>query len=428
LLPFPGVNTATSIAPRILILESDRKTCSMLRDYALKGFRGASVQSTTAALTDVVGDHARLKSFDVVLAGCDFATDGSASNPVLGALRAISADSTNPAVILLTHGGSEYTAVQAVKAGAFDYIPRHLLGKEKLIAAVHDAATAKAAGSGSVSTADRFFGYAMGRCLARHDNVSVHVAYSAERAADVVLKVLHRGRGSLFRDGNFGRFVEEFMLLYDIEDPAVAEIYDFRVTREYCCIVMEYFAAGHLGQKLGAALDVDEALKIAAGIAVALSIVHGAGVVHRDLKPGNIMLRDNGSLALIDFGIAQSAMSGGALGDSGTLIAGTPYYMSPEQARGERTDERTDLYALGVILFQMLTGEKPYAGESAHAILEQHASAPIPTLPRPLEHLQGLIGRLLAKDASQRIASARESIEAIDAARAFSRERKYRRA
>jgi eukaryotic-like serine/threonine-protein kinase len=423
------MNTGTSSsAPRILILESDRKTCSMLRDYALKGFRGASVQSTSAALTDVVGDATRLKSFDVVLAGCDFSLDGSVSNPTLGALRAISADPANPSVILLTHGGSEYTAVLAVKAGAFDYIPRHLLGKEKLIAAVSAAAAEKASGPDSVAAGAGFFGYAMRRCLARHHNVSVHVAHSAERAKDVVLKVLHRERGSLSRDGNFGRFIEEFMLLYDIEDAAVAEIYDFRVTRDYCYIVMEYFEAGHLGLRLVDALDVDEALRIAAGVAMALSIVHGAGVVHRDLKPGNIMLRDDGSLALIDFGIAQSATSGGTVTGRDAVITGTPYYMSPEQARGERTDERTDLYALGIILFQMLTGQKPYAGESAIAILEQHSSAPVPTLPARLAHLQPLIDRLLAKDAPQRIASARELIEAIDDARALSREREYRRA
>ncbi|HEU4617330.1 MAG TPA: serine/threonine protein kinase, partial [Gammaproteobacteria bacterium] len=102
-------------------------------------------------------------------------------------------------------------------------------------------------------------------------------------------------------------------------------------------------------------------------------------------------------------------------------IAGTPYYMSPEQACGEKTDERTDLYALGVMLYQMLTGEKPYVGDTAQGILALHCSAPIPALPRPLAHLQPLVDRLLAKSASQRFASARELIEAIDQARAAGR-------
>lgn len=420
------MKTDTPTSPRILILESDRKICTMVREYALKGFRGASVQTMRAALNDYAADPARLKSFDVVIAGCDFSAepDSDAADDVLGALRSIAAGE-RPPVILLTKSGSEYTAVQAVKAGAFDCVPRHLLGREKLLATVREA-LGGAGGAAEFSGAAGFFGYTVGRRLSRRDNVSVHVAFSQERGEDVVLKVLHRGRGSLARDENFGRFVEEFTLLYDIEDPAVADIYDFRVTREYCYIVMEYFPCGHLGWRLNGPLDVDAALQTAERIAVALSIVHAAGVVHRDLKPANVMLRDDESLALIDFGIAQSSSVAGPL--SRSVITGTPYYMSPEQARGEPTDERTDLYALGVILYQMLTGDKPFVADSAQGILDLHCSAPIPPLPAPLRHLQPLIDRLLAKDARQRMPSARELIESIDEARAFSSAPAYRSA
>jgi len=261
----------------------------------------------------------------------------------------------------------------------------------------------------------RLFGYDMRRCLANRENVSVHVAFGAERGKEVVLKVLHRGRGSLSHDRNFERFVDEFKLLYDINDPAVPEIYDFRVTSQYCYIAMEYFALGHLGGKLGHAAIPAEALKNTAEIAHALSIIHGAGVVHRDLKPGNIMLRDNGTVALIDFGISRSAHVNREGSDGGAAITGTPYYMSPEQARGASTDERTDLYALGVILYQMLTGEKLYAGATPEAILEQHCNSPVPRLPRDLALYQPLLDRMLTKDAAQRLSSARELLEAIDA-------------
>src|SRR5262247_178611 len=100
---------------------------------------------------------------------------------------------------------------------------------------------------GNVRGVLRLFGYDMRRCLANRENVSVHVAFSAERGKEVVLKVLHRGRGSLARDDNFDRLVSEFKLLYDIADRAVAEIYDFRVTNQYSYIAMEYFPLGHLG-------------------------------------------------------------------------------------------------------------------------------------------------------------------------------------
>jgi serine/threonine protein kinase len=244
--------------------------------------------------------------------------------------------------------------------------------------------------------------------------MSVHVAFSAERGKEVVLKVLHRGRGSLSRDASFERLVTEFKLLYDIADSAVAEIYDFRVTSQYCYIAMEYFPLGHLGTQLDGTLAPSEALHYAREIARGLSIIHTAGVIHRDLKPGNIMLREDDSVALIDFGISQSTSAPKAGPELTDIeIAGTPYYMSPEQGAGAAVDERGDLYSLGVILYQMLKGEKPFVGATAEEILEQHRSAAVPSLPAHLAACQPLLNRLLAKDPGQRFGSAREVLEAL---------------
>jgi eukaryotic-like serine/threonine-protein kinase len=420
LLRFPAVDPSSETAPRILILERDQKLRATLLRFAVKGWVGASVQSMTADLEEILRDGERLRSFDVLLVGCDFSKDGSSDNSTLRALRAIAADPANPAVILLTRKGSEYTAVQSIKSGAFDYIPKEVAGREQVVGAIQRAMLRKGALSreGNVRGVLRLFGYDMRRCLATHDNVSVHVAFSAERSKEVVLKVLHRGRGSLSRDDNFDRLVDEFKMLYDLNDPAVAEIYDFRVTSQYCYIAMEYFALGHLGGRLTQPLAVADALRYTAEIAHALAIIHAAGIVHRDLKPGNIMLREDGSVALIDFGISHGLRRvddtlAGADG-SPTSISGTPYYMSPEQARGEPTDERTDLYALGVILYQMLTGEKLYVGDTTQAILDQHSHAPLPRLAPHLGAHQPLLDRLLAKDASARLANARELLEAIE--------------
>jgi serine/threonine protein kinase len=411
------VEASNSSAPRILILESDGKIRSTLLRFAVKGWQGASVQSTSAKLEDVVSDTERLRSFDVLLVGCDFSSDGTADNPTLRAVRAIAADPSNPAIVLLTKKGSEYTAVQAMRSGAFDYVPKDLLGRDQVLSTIQRAMLqrrgAMGTRDGGVAGALHLFGYDIRRCLAHRDNVSVHVAFSAERGKEVVLKVLHRGRGALARDQNFERLVDEFKLLYDIDDPAVARIYDFRVTSQYCYIAMEYFPLGHLASLLGEPLPPTHALRHTAEIAHALAIIHGAGVVHRDLKPGNIMLREGGSVALIDFGISSSS-DVDLFGREGDAITGTPYYMSPEQACGAPTDERTDLYALGVIHYQMLTGEKLYVGETTQAILEQHRTAPLPRLPAHLTAHQPLLDRLLAKDAAHRLASARELIETID--------------
>jgi serine/threonine protein kinase len=406
-------------APRILIVEPDTKVRSTLLRYAVKGWQGAAVQSTSGSLVDALGDLERLKTFDVLLVGCDFSKDGTAENPTLQALRAITADPNNPAVILLTEKGSEYTAVQAIKSGAFDYVPKSLLGREQVLSAVQRAMLYRKGtlgkGDGTVGGVVRLFGYDMRRCLATRDSVSVHVAFSAERSREVVLKVLHRGRGSLARDANFERFVTEFKLLYDIDDNSVAAIYDFRVTSQYCYIAMEYFPLGHLGTQLDAKLTPAEALHYAREIARGLSIIHTAGVIHRDLKPGNIMLRDDDTVALIDFGISHSAHM--AQADPETTqpeIAGTPYYISPEQGSGAATDERTDLYALGVILFQMLTGERPYVGATTEQILDQHRNAALPVLAGALAVYQPLLNKLMAKEPNQRFGSAREALEALE--------------
>ncbi|HWN37724.1 MAG TPA: protein kinase [Gammaproteobacteria bacterium] len=414
-----AVEPSADNAPRILILEPDNKVRSALLRYAIKGWQGAAVQSTSGTLTDALGDPERLRSFDVLLVGCDFSNDGTAENATLQAIRAVAAEPRNPAVILLTAKGSEYTAVQAIKSGAFDYIPKTLLGREQVVSAVQRAMLHRkgllGTRGGTVTGVVRLFGYDMRRCLATRDSVSVHVAFSAERAREVVLKVLHRGRGSLSRDANFERLVKEFKLLYDINDHAVAEIYDFRVTSQYCYIAMEYFPLGHLGTKLDRKLPPRDALRYAREIARALAIIHTAGVVHRDLKPGNIMLRHDDSIALIDFGISRSTQTPNATETQGITreIAGTPYYMSPEQSAGLAADERADLYSLGVILYQMLTGEKPYLGATADEILEQHRSAALPALPPELEACQPLLNKLLAKDAAQRYGSAREALEAL---------------
>jgi serine/threonine protein kinase len=412
------LETSPENAPRILILEPEQKVRSSLLRYAIKGWQGAAVQSTSGTLAEALTDPERLRNFDVLLVGCDFSADGTAENPTLQAIRAIAAEPRNPAIVLLTTKGSEYTAVQAIKAGAFDYIPKTLLGREQVLSAVQRAMLHRkgllGTRGGPVAGVVRLFGYDMRRCLATRDSISVHAAFSAERGKEVVLKVLHRGRGSLARDASFERLVMEFKLLYDINDHCVAEIYDFRVTSQYCYIAMEYFPLGHLGTLLDGKLPAREALHYAREIARALSIIHMAGVIHRDLKPANIMLRDDRSIALIDFGISQSTQSAKAEPQGSTReIAGTPYYMSPEQADGLSADERTDLYSLGVMLYQMLTGEKPYVGATADEILEQHRSAPLPMLPPELAVCQPLTNKLLAKDPAQRFGSAREAIEAL---------------
>jgi serine/threonine-protein kinase PpkA len=140
-------------------------------------------------------------------------------------------------------------------------------------------------------------------------------------------------------------------------------------------------------------------------MALALQAIHEVGILHRDLKPGNVMLRDDGSIALIDFGLAKHVALKMEVTDKG-LIFGTPHYMSPEQGHGKEIDARSDIYALGVMLYEMLTGKKPFDAENHMAILVHHAKAPIPKLPERLASIQPLIDTLMAKSPADRPADA----------------------
>jgi serine/threonine protein kinase len=149
-------------------------------------------------------------------------------------------------------------------------------------------------------------------------------------------------------------------------------------------------------------------------IAGALAAIHDAGILHRDLKPANIMFRDDGSLALIDFGLAKQMRLHAAITGTGQIF-GTPYYMSPEQGHAEPTDERSDLYSLGCIFYEMLTGERPFTASSPMGVIYRHAHAPRPRLSRALTHYQPVLDRLLAVDRYERYQSAEELLTALTA-------------
>ena len=156
-----------------------------------------------------------------------------------------------------------------------------------------------------------------------------------------------------------------------------------------------------------------EALAYLRQLPGALGALHGLGVLHRDVKPGNILIRDDGSIAFIDFGLARQLQIESDITDQGAIF-GTPHYMSPEQGHGLQLDERSDLYSLGVVLYEMLTGSKPFVAETPLAVIYKHANAPVPQLPAMLAHLQPLLDALLAKRCADRPASADEIVDRID--------------
>ena len=258
-------------------------------------------------------------------------------------------------------------------------------------------------------------GYTILQRIGESEAAAVYLAISEDVGHNIALKISKRKHSGDASDTGARAimFQREFEAIAALDHPSIIDLFDYGIHEGVEYLAMEYFPCGDLKARLQNPLTADEAIAFLKEIARSLKIVHEAGIIHRDLKPPNVMLRDDGSVVLIDFGLARSLLTGDSSTRTGVL-RGSPYYMSPEQAQGEPLDARTDLYSLGVILYEMLAGKKPYLGASAIDVLQQHVMAPVPEL--PVHHLayQPLLERLMSKSHEQRIASCDELLHALD--------------
>jgi hypothetical protein len=259
-------------------------------------------------------------------------------------------------------------------------------------------------------------GYTLLQKIGESEAAAVYLAIAEDLGHNVALKICkrkHTGGGDPNDSGQRQiMFQREFEAIAALDHSSIIDLFDYGIHEGIEYLAMEYFPCGDLKARLQNPLTADEAIAFLQEIARSLKVVHDAGIIHRDLKPPNVMLRDDGSVVLIDFGLARSLLGGDGSTRTGVL-RGSPYYMSPEQAQGEALDARTDLYSLGVILYEMLAGKKPYLGASAIDVLQQHVMAPVPEL--PVHHLgyQPLLERLMSKSREQRIVSCDELLAAI---------------
>ena len=250
-------------------------------------------------------------------------------------------------------------------------------------------------------------GYRFLRKLGSTEHSGVYLAERESTHLQVVLKVLRQVGNEGHSIGAFDRFLQEYETIAEMDHHNIVKIYDLGVGDDHAHIAMEYLDGGDLRHKIEHGVNEVEAVRCLREIASALAAVHEKHVLHRDLKPGNIMLRKDGSIALIDFGLAKRVKLESAITDKGEIF-GTPYYMSPEQGHGSKVDERSDIYSLGVIFFELLTGDKPFKGGTAMGIIYKHAQAPVPLLPPRLSRYQALINMMLAKLPEDRLQSAVE--------------------
>ncbi len=356
-----------------------------------------------------------------VAAGFDVVLLGDAAG--LPWLEDIKSREGFPPVIFLTREGNEQLAVAAIKAGASDYQSGQNLDPHVLERSIHGALMERKRQRvmeqrTGLSEQAYYFGtvHIRGqRCireLAAGTLGSVYLAESESLGALVVLKVLRQVPDINASQGAFDRFLQEYEVISRIDHPNIVRIHDLGVADDHAYIAMEYFPEGDLRKRMGKSMTPARALFYIGQIATALTVIHQAGVLHRDLKPGNTMLRGDGSLALIDFGMAKELAVKAEITGRGAIF-GTPYYMSPEQGHGKSVDERSDLYGLGIIFYELLTGKKPFMADTPLGVIYLHGNADIPRLPKKLDRFQFVIDGLLAKQPEQRYQSAEQVLEVL---------------
>ncbi len=438
----------TAVPARILVVDRDPKYREWLRLHLGILYPEAAVSTLAPEELDAGRGGEEGRSHDTLILGADFGSGPEEARPEgLRLLRKLQTGEAPPPIIVLAERGDELAAVQAIRAGAADYLPKRLLKPLRLKASLDEVLRGVgqrgAEDAGGVSDTDqttrnvaviaqpppstaqlpeaasppaapprtperpRIADYTITRKIGESEKAVVYLAESERLATEIALKV-----SKIPREGRARQALErEYQAILAVHDPAVVRIFDHGTAGGYEYLAMEYFPLGDLKTRMQVGMTESEALKYLGKIAAALSVVHRAGLLHRDLKPPNVMLRDNDNVVLIDFGLAR-LLEGTHNSTYTGVLRGSPYYMSPEQALGEKLDPRSDLYSLGVIFHEMLTGRKPFTGASAMEVLQQHVNTPPPRLPASLSRYSSLVAQLLSKRRENRFGTAEEVIAA----------------
>ena len=254
-------------------------------------------------------------------------------------------------------------------------------------------------------------GYQIIKQIGQGGMASVYLAIQESLGREVALKLMH---ASMSADANFHqRFLNEAQTVARFRHPNIVTIYDFGSHEKLHYFTMELFPEGTLAERIKQGIPLQEMLGISRLLADAIGYAHDEGVVHRDIKPKNILFRENGAPVLTDFGIAKLLDFNSPLTVTGFTV-GSPNYMSPEQISGKKIDKRSDIYSFGVLFYHMLTQELPYQAEDMVSMAMKHCMAPLPILNDELKDFQSLVERMLAKEPDDRFSSMAELIDAID--------------
>ena len=254
-------------------------------------------------------------------------------------------------------------------------------------------------------------GYRIEKEIGKGGMATVYLAVQESLERSVVLKVLNQAQRPA-DDDMTKRFIDEGRIIASMHHPNIVTIYDIGLAGDELYISMEYVHGGDMKKRMESHVSPKVALDIVAKIGSALGSAHEHNVIHRDVKPANILFRNNDIPLLTDFGIAKQTDQETNLTSTGIFL-GSPNYVSPEQADGKKVDGRSDIYSLGCIFYEMLTGYKAYHSDSVIDIVIQHKTSPVPTLPEKFLIYQSLLNRMMAKDINKRFACAEDMLQSI---------------
>ena len=251
-------------------------------------------------------------------------------------------------------------------------------------------------------------GYEMLRPIAEGGMASVYLAVQESLGRNVAIKLLKR----FDNPGQAKRFQNEGRIIASLNHRNIITIHDIGVYEDRHYISMEYLEGGDLEERILTRMSVDKALDLIEVMGSCLEFLHCKAIIHRDIKPANILFHKDGTPILTDFGVARELEADMRLTMEGSAV-GSPYYLSPEQAECKPLDGRTDIYSLGIIFHEMLTGVKPFQGDSHIETILAHLTEPVPSLPPALKRYQSLLERMIAKDPDERFATAGEMLEYV---------------
>lgn len=414
-----------------LIVDDDKSIRVLLKKQLLKHYPDAIVELYDPYEQGIPNHNYNWEKHDIVLLDYDL---GMKYYTGMDWLKRIKHLDNPPLVIMVTGQGNQKLAVDAIKSGADNYLPKYDVVTSKLHEIIDETVALKKNTENFIKNYNKssklknnkvdillaedegniFEYYIDGYNYLATITQSSTTTIFAEQKSDgkqvviKILKILDYNQKAVMR------FKKEIEILSKIDHPNIIKILEFGVNDDYVFYVMPYFKKGDLFSYIKEfSLDKITSKKLIIDLIHGLSELHKHGIIHRDLKPHNILLSDNDIPVIADLGVAKDLSTAGEITMKGELL-GTPYYMSPEQFTDMNIDYRSDIYSLGVIFYELLTGKLPYTGETLMEIVYNQSYEKMPLLSDDLKQYEKIIFKMIDKKRENRYQSVSEILDDIE--------------